>query len=301
MKKIVLFLLLFILGFSLVRAQVRPIVVDWKLWTTVDDYYYNIYGEPYTPETYFVKFEGDTVIVGLNYLKIMKSIDVDTIDFTCVGYARQTSDSKKVFFRNLESAEGCVYDFSVSQGDTITDLYNPLREYLFYDDFDVVVDSVYFVNINDSSYRALDIMRIGYPDSKETIIEGIGSECGILEVGHAFSGVIGWSLSLLCYWENDELCYHTDSYDFCFYDDLSVVNLENAEDINIFPNPTKDILNITSENIIVKVEIIDVNGRMLFSKKTTVLSLRELKLKSGVYFLQITTNNSMLFKKIILK
>jgi len=301
MKKIVLLLFLFLICFSVVRAQVQPMVVDWKLWSTVDDYNYNVYGEPYTPETYFVKFEGDTLIGSLNYFKIMVSNDIDTIDFSCVGYARQSLDSEKVFFRNLEGYEGCVYDFSVSQGDTITDLYNPLREHLFYDDFNVVVDSVYFVDINGNNHRALDLIRIDYPEAKETIIEGIGSECGVLEVGHAFSGAVGWSLSLLCYWENDELAYHADSYDFCFYDDLSVVKPKNTEAIHIYPNPARDILNVSSEDIITKVELIDVNGRLLFSKKTSVLSMSDLKIKSGVYLLRIFTINGMFIKKVILK
>lgn len=66
---------------------------------------------------------------------------------------------------------------------------------------------------------------------------------------------------------------------------------EISKNINIFPNPTKDYLNIRTENI--KVEssaIYDLSGKLLFTSKKSVIDVRHLP--SGVYFIVIETGNS---------
>ncbi len=273
-------------------------LVDWKLWTTVDDYNYNVYGAPYTPETYFVKFKNDTLIGGVAYKKIMKSFDVDTVNFICVGYARETSDNKKVFFRNLEGIEGCVYDFSINQGDTITHLYNPLQEHLFNDAFNLIVDSVYSVTINGNNYRAFDLIKSGYPETKETIIEGIGSECGILETGYAFSGVMGWSLSLLCYWENNELTYHANNYDYCFFQNSSGITQENINNIQVFPNPVQGKSKIVFPNPKHKtatVYIYSPLGKLIntINTQNDCIEINANTYSKGVYTFKVHCNNNI--------
>lgn len=76
-------------------------------------------------------------------------------------------------------------------------------------------------------------------------------------------------------------------------------NLENQ--IIIYPNPIKDILNIKTENSILStVSIIDFQGREVLTKSTNLNSINMSKFSSGVYFLKIKSDNNVsIFKKII--
>ena len=75
----------------------------------------------------------------------------------------------------------------------------------------------------------------------------------------------------------------------------------NPESINLFPNPAKDNLEITSNQIITNLILIDINGRVL---KSIAISNRDYNLdisslSKGVYFLEVESGVSKSTKKFI--
>ncbi len=302
MKKIIL-LLFYLSTYSLAFTQ--EFADTSKRGSTIDDYEYLLSEGESNPETYYTKIGSDTVIEEHNYQKILVSHDFELINWELHGFIREDTTDKRTYFRNLNNEEGCVYDFSVNPGDTLSHLYNPLRDYLFYDDFDLIVDSIYFMTVNDSIYRAMDLMQPGYPGTKERIIEGMGSECGILEVGHAFSGIVGWSLHVLCYWENDSLLYHYPEYDFCFFDDTTN-NIDKTKDNNVtkvYPNPTHKEIKIDNDNLyeVSLIQIYNCLGNLVLTTKERTIDLLQHNLKRGIYYIKITDNQKKyIVEKIVL-
>ena len=81
------------------------------------------------------------------------------------------------------------------------------------------------------------------------------------------------------------------------------VNDFDLTQLKYYPNPTSDLLTISYNEPIVKVEVFDLNGRMImnrdFDKETVELDFS--KLSSGTYMLNIKTKDSSQFVKIIKK
>jgi hypothetical protein len=89
------------------------------------------------------------------------------------------------------------------------------------------------------------------------------------------------------------------SIDLC---DLNSIDFDNLE-LKLYPNPAKDELNIRSNENIKQIVIFDYFGRII---EKTKYNLKELKInlttyKSGIYFIQITTENQISNQKILVK
>ena len=69
----------------------------------------------------------------------------------------------------------------------------------------------------------------------------------------------------------------------------------------IYPNPANNILNVSSSEIIDKVEVLDVVGRVIISKtlnsSTYILDISELN--NNVYFVNYSINGVISTKKVI--
>ena len=79
------------------------------------------------------------------------------------------------------------------------------------------------------------------------------------------------------------------------------VNDVAIDDFEVFPNPMKDILTIKSKNnqIIEKVNIYDTSGKMSLYAISNFNNVDVSSLKSGIYILEIITNNGTVTKKVI--
>lgn len=75
----------------------------------------------------------------------------------------------------------------------------------------------------------------------------------------------------------------------------------NAQSIQVHPNPVKTKLEITSSQVIDKLTVIDINGRLLKAIKLSNLeyNLDVSSLAKGVYFMEIYSGNSSSTKKFI--
>ena len=91
-----------------------------------------------------------------------------------------------------------------------------------------------------------------------------------------------------------------------FGEPIHIVNIptQNFSDINVYPNPTTGELRITNYELrITSVEIFDIYGKKLSSHHLIASSSNHLfnisHLKSGIYFVKITTESGIVTKKII--
>ena len=84
---------------------------------------------------------------------------------------------------------------------------------------------------------------------------------------------------------------------------VSTKSFSAKEKINIFPNPTLDVINIRTENqSILSIELIDINGKILISESTPNSNLYQLSLENleqGMYVLKIISWNGIASKKIV--
>ena len=85
------------------------------------------------------------------------------------------------------------------------------------------------------------------------------------------------------------------------YNEICVLGLVNhiASQILIYPNPTKDLIYIESNNTINAVKIFDTLGRLVLEQNNPSNQLDICNLSSGLLFVKIKIDNGSLTKKVI--
>lgn len=84
----------------------------------------------------------------------------------------------------------------------------------------------------------------------------------------------------------------------------SLNTLENViknQNIALFPNPTKDFLNINSETKIDSIKIYDSAGKLVFTSSDNNRKIDVSKLKNGVYYLEILSDKKKTSEKFIVQ
>ena len=76
-----------------------------------------------------------------------------------------------------------------------------------------------------------------------------------------------------------------------------------SDNINIYPNPANDILNIISDELINKIEIINSSGQIvnIINSNSKQINYNIQQTQSGVYFIKIHTRNNTIIKKITIQ
>lgn len=77
-----------------------------------------------------------------------------------------------------------------------------------------------------------------------------------------------------------------------------------SKNLNVYPNPSDDYFNITSEFVITNVKIFDLQGREIYTdysinQKSAILNTE--KLEKGIYLLKVYSESKASFRKIIVK
>ena len=94
--------------------------------------------------------------------------------------------------------------------------------------------------------------------------------------------------------------------------EFSVVNVTKGDietekivltEVNIYPNPATDVLNIVSNNTINRVRVLNFVGQIMFDSKlnSTILNLNTANYQSGIYFIQIEANDGVVTEKVTIK
>ena len=207
-------------GWKMQAQEYLPIAQKGNEWHTFETAVWQI-------NNYVNWCSGDTLIGNVRYMKIMGTVN----DSYPIFYTLLREEDGKVWKRySIAHPETLLYDFTASVGDTLR--IGDFAE-------EMVLDSISMVQIGDVDRRkfwfGLEYDNLGRPRAKETWIEGIGSDYGLLWTGY-FNVFDGWHC-LLCFHQNGELVWENPEYGTCTYDGVE----ETKESgISIYPNPAKD-------------------------------------------------------------
>ena len=297
-KTFILFYLLLSYYVHLANAQIsnNTIVNDNSSWATL---FVTVYPTPPLVSTQYVYFDGDSIVAGNSYKKVFSCIDKLHESINYEGLIRE-QNQKTYFIPNSFETEYLIYDFSLEIGMTFEyPLYPGLPETVLLE-----VKNIDMVEIHGVLKKRLLITHASTDNIVDTWIENVGSLEGIL---HPSYGLIhdGASMTLLCYYQNNELIYKNPAYSKCYYDkweDIISVQTIEVSDCSVFPNPIDNILNISClSNTISRIEIFDFFGKKVYSdiyKNTIDMS----SFSKGLYTLKVyETNKQVSVFKIIKK
>ena len=224
---------------------------------------------------------GDTIIGDVRYMKIMGTLN----DGYPHLFTVLREEDGKVWKRHLNtSEETLLYDFTASVGDTLC-FGEPGASF--------VLDSISMVQIGDVDRRkfwfGLEYDGLGNPRAKETWVEGIGSDYGLLWTGY-FNVFDGWHC-LLCFHQNGELVWQNPEYNTCTYP-YDAVEENKETGISIYPNPGNNTFNICTALQNACVEVYDMSGRMVYWQEITenVTSINAEGWPSGGYVWRVVAN-----------
>lgn len=219
---------------------------------------------------------------------------------TCGGGYKgaMRNDNGRVHYVPKDSVnEFLLYDFTVNDGDSLYDVYiESANGYGALYDLKVdsgAVDSI----LIDGFYRK----KISFWFGAYGWIEGIGNEQGLF--WEPWGNISGYSLELFCMSVSNISVYPDAGFGICesFIGIEEELNEEN--DIMIFPNPTDNDFSLQTDLSIQELYIIDSRGNRIFETgnlaRNAVIQLDTFS--SGVYIIVIRTDNQIFTKKIIKK
>ena len=100
-------------------------------------------------------------------------------------------------------------------------------------------------------------------------------------------------------------CVSNDAFIF-MVDDISInttttgVNTLSENNVNIYPNPTTGILNITGVDNFNQIQVLDISGKIVKSINNYTNSINVSNLTKGNYIIKIVTDNSVITKRFTL-
>lgn len=210
------------------------------------------------------------------------------------GYIREDSIERKVYFIDIKYCHDPFCHFTNNKDDT--------SEYLLYD-FDIATgDSVTVNDIVDSNKITvtayIDTIKqsnglreiYGIYKNDDGIInrfhwvEGVGSLYGIENnVRIDYPPFYNHNILLKCYSKDS-------SYSLCScFEDYSGLRSPDIRQIKVYPNPTKNYLHFENTNNAKKIEVFDLNGKLIHSTNKT--SIRTSQLNKGMYLYSVQLNN----------
>jgi PKD repeat protein len=83
--------------------------------------------------------------------------------------------------------------------------------------------------------------------------------------------------------------------------ELNTIDEEHTAALSIYPNPTSGLVQVTYSSTITAVAVYDLSGQLVYSanNSTSVLSVDCTEFARGVYTVQLTTENGMLYSKLV--
>lgn len=296
MKKIIL-IICFVLVYSSAFSQY---LVDGLKWNNTsggtDDWGVNIY------RNFTYKVDGDTAINGVAYKMIkMNYPDIDN-QWSSAFYLRE--DNRKWYLigrnGNLNAEEELLYDFSLMTGDSINLPWANNNSVKVVADGDTILE-------NGESRKYLILGNNDVPTNYNDIwIEGLGSAICHIDLPCFYLIIIDACATSLCASFNEELLFTSYPNLHCY--DMGgnfITSLTNIfckdNSITLYPNPARQEVNISSENIINSIEVFNSLGKKVYltNVKAKEKTLDINTLSKGVYIIEINTDKGYVRKKLI--
>jgi len=227
----------------------------------------------------------DTIMNTKTYKRITFSgNNCFTTGYNEIFLREDTLQGKAWVYDLYHNDERLIMDLSLNVGDTFR-IYPNSTHY----DTIAIVDSVYLEN--SLKKVRLNVNTIYPGNDKLTFIEGVGTNVGIdYQVNNYFLDNFGCTY-MLCSYKNNQLFYKNSYVDTCYIEwDGIAENKAIMNRINVFPNPTNDILNIQL-SLFSKGTIVIYNSIGQIAKAINIdknnLSLDISSWNKGIYFIRL--------------
>ena len=286
---IICLLLNYLLGFS------QSLVTSNKAWSNMKIEYHTWD----TTATEHIKFTTDTILDGVTYKKVERSVDPNKVVWSSYGYIREDS-VKRVFYKyEASDPEQLFYNFNVQPLDTFT-AYNitTMEDGIWVTPQWYVVISTDSILIGETFRKRINLGVFDTATIWEQWIDSTGNVGGIL---HNEDFLVGRDMyQLLCFSEDHVVKYLNPNFDSCYVvtglKPLKVVEL----DVSISPNPiiSQSTLTITGPetHTVMNIEIYDLTGRKVYSNSfKTELLLRRDDFLPGFYIYYIVSSDGQTF------
>lgn len=275
-------------------AQDAQIVDENKIWSNVLE---NCLPEGNVYITFYHRFEGDTILDGKTYKKVLIAEDEYYQDWFFYGsYVRE--ENGMVYLREYLGEEGLIYNFNLQLGDTVT-IQNPLAP----DGLLLTLTEIDSVETADGYRKRWKLEKDAF-SIPEYWIEGIGSQSGVLNSGTAVFGALCGAYTLLCEKENDITIYQNPDYGTCFYMLLDVdSNNEKPEkyfEVRYSDNSNR-VLILFNESGEKDLHITSLTGSKVLSLKTNdqQVHLNKSDFAKGMYIISLLQNGQLYTEKVM--
>lgn len=259
----------------------------------------NTNGGSFTQYTNFTyRVNDDTAINSLNYKIIKENYPDRDSNWNTSFYAREENNKWYFRFPNNINEEKLLYDFNVNVGDTVS-MYNFIsKEYLYYAE----VQSIDSIQLSNGEKRK----RIHFYLDHEVWVEGIGSIITHLDKPCFYIYMVDIAFINLCAKQNDTILYSAypdlNCYDTGAFT-ASLISIEKDNNVNIYPNPAKNDINLSSSFMIKDIEIYDIMGKRVYQTDVKDYSkiINVSTFNKGLYIAKINTEQGLISKKFVVE
>lgn len=291
--------LIWLLTFIPAMTYSQSIFTSEMLWSTMDSPGNCCNGDPCS--SYYTKISGDSIINGINFKRVVNSIDSLMNSWNTIGFIRE--DDQKVFFRTKNADTECLlYDFGCSIGDTLN------LDCSCGPDSKFKVDSIKSLTVMGKSRKHIYLTYLinGSIDGPvEYWIEGIGSIYGILNGGAGNNCMIGFHERLLCCFKDGIKIYSASGCGDCYYDTPNSSSDYPRKDRSpiLFPNPASEYIyiQIEADSHFKEVEVISLEGNILITNR--IVDNQEgidiKNLNGGLYIIRLKGSHGYVYSKFI--
>lgn len=153
------------------------------------------------------------IIYDSTFFKVYEAHDSLQEDWYQIGYLREDTTNKKVYFAEDEwfGKVGLIYDFGLLEGDSVI-----IDNFCVgFEDVLLICDSIDSLSVN-GRIRKRFFLSNPYGDLCDVWLEGIGSKYGLLNSGYGGSNFTGGGADLLCCSKNDTIIYMDTIYNSCY-------------------------------------------------------------------------------------
>lgn len=257
-------------------------------------------------------------VIGMNtYKKMYLAMPTTTTIGSMVGYIREDTVAKKVYFRDISaSTDDLLYDYSLAVGDSI--YYNFTSGYPFSAGY-YKVKAIQNMTIKAGIRKQFKLVRILGSDTLR-IVEGLGSlihplflyknffAMGQLAFGSCY--YTNYDLGLACKLDNYSKIFQSCGYnvaltngcmfklDSCNYWNTcgGIHELSTIKNLQVSPNPANNFITISFNSELAgkaEISIIDVSGRIITRNIALLVpGKNEIQnnvsnIESGTYFIKI--------------
>lgn len=305
MKKTITFLSFFLFSILAFSQNYFPMPTDSASWTYIG---YGFGTTPPETTTTHYGIQGDTSINGLTYGKLY--VNPGQLGFPnpepCFNaaaaiypfYIREDGDKKVWVKEHPDSTDILIYDFGLDAGDT----------FCFPTEQPATGTSCFEVAMVDSILINGNLRRqIHFEDDNgnEQWIEGIGSMTDLIFPAWTLIGNVDTDLG--CFYQNDKLIFGDSTSCTCVLGTDINPPAPVSQDISIYPNPFQNFTTINlqlNKKTIVQLQIINTLGQIVSYSSHSLLEgnnqiIIDQLLNSGIYFIQLSTEDFQISKRII--